>query len=60
MITYTMYRPASMIPGKNPASAIPRSTREMFSQVAFGMNAINVATSPQLTMMRAIQRRAGR
>ena len=47
-----------MMPGKNPASAIPRSTRAPYSQPASGTKAMRVATSPQLTMIRAIQRRA--
>jgi hypothetical protein len=47
-----------MIPGKKPASATPSRNRRTISTVEFGVNAIAVATIPQVARMRAIQRRA--
>ena len=52
---YVRYR---MMPGKKPASATPSRNRSTMSTVAFGAKAIAVATMPQVTRMRAIQRRA--
>ena len=52
---YVRYR---MIPGKNPASATPSRNRSTTSTVPFGTNAIALATTPQLIMIRAIHLRA--
>jgi hypothetical protein len=52
---YVRYR---MMPGKNPASATPSRNRSSTSTDPFGTNAIAVASTPQVTMIRAIHRRA--
>ena len=47
-----------MIPGKKPASATPSRNRRTIRTVAFGANAMAVATIPQVIRIRAIHRRA--
>ena len=46
------------MPGKNPASARPRTTRAIMNDVTSLMNIVAIDTMPQTIMMRAIQRRA--
>ncbi len=48
----------TMMPGKKPASATPSSKRSAYSCVALCTNAEPMATSPHVTRIRAIQRRA--
>jgi hypothetical protein len=52
---YVRYR---IIPGKNPASAMPRRNRPIRKLNGPWTAAIPMATTPQVTMMRAIQTRA--
>jgi hypothetical protein len=52
---YVRYR---MMPGKNPASATSSRNRSAISTVPLGTNAMAVATTPQLIMIRAIHLRA--
>ncbi len=47
-----------MMPGKKPASAAPSSRRMMKKLASPPMNAMPPEIRPQLSMMRAIQRRA--
>ena len=47
-----------MIPGKNPASATPNSRRSPLNWAGVVMNAIKAAITPQVSMIRLIQRRA--
>ena len=47
-----------MTPGKNPASAAPRTRRMVRNEVGPTTKAVAPATRPQLIMMRASQRLA--